>query len=173
VYAILIDLDQVFATDRQIIHLLSRNVNRELPISQKGLKMLVMENNLQGWLLKKFLQWQVDTGERNTLEQFSEYLGIGRSTLSKWMNGSSRPGPELIDQISDKLGPEVYDIVGVPRPDPDLIYIIKRWPALTEEQRRAVKDQAARYASDHRSATIAADVAPPKPRKSSRAASGG
>jgi transcriptional regulator with XRE-family HTH domain len=163
----------MFATDRQILHPLSRDVKGQLTFSQKGRKMLSMDNELQGWLLRKFLQWQVDTGERNTLEQFSEYLNIGRSTLSKWMNGTSRPGSDTIGQVADKLGPEIYDILGVPRPDPDLLYIIKRWPAMSDEQRRAIKEQAAQYESNHRSATIAADVAPPKPRRSSGAAPGG
>ncbi len=107
--------------------------------------MLCMETEIGQWFKIKFLEWQLARKERSTFDDFSEYLGIGRSTLSKWMNGTSRPAKSLIYQVADKLGPEIYDLMNLPRPDSDLTYIIKHWGVLTQEQRCAIREEAENY----------------------------
>ena len=77
---------------------------------------------------------------------FADYLGVSRMSLSRWMNGNNLPEKYYVDQIADKLGPEIYDLMGMPRPDPSLMYIVKRWPALTTEQRKILREQAEQYA---------------------------
>jgi transcriptional regulator with XRE-family HTH domain len=80
------------------------------------------------------------------LENFSVYLGVSRSTLSKYMNGESQPGgKEFIELIADKLGPEIYDLMDMPRPDPNLVYIIKHWGALDDTMRLAIREQTEKY----------------------------
>ncbi len=102
-----------------------------------------MQNKLRDWFNKHFVDWQAKTGKRQTLDTFAAYLGVSRSTLSKYMNGNSRPGgQEFIEKIAEKLGPEIYDLIDKPRPDPDLTYIIRRWGELSKETRRAILEQA-------------------------------
>lgn len=108
--------------------------------------MVEMEDKMRDWFTKKFVEWQASTGTRQTLDSFAAYLGVSRSTLSKYMNGDSRPGNiEFVEKISDKLGFEIYDLMEIPRPDPNLVYIIKSWPALSNEQRREIREQAEKY----------------------------
>lgn len=98
------------------------------------------------WLELKYLEWQTKEGGVRTMAEFADYLGIVRMTLSRWMNGRNIPDKKYVDQLADKLGPEIYDLMGLPRPDPSLVYIIKRWPALTIEQRKILREQAEQYA---------------------------
>jgi len=100
------------------------------------------------WLELKYLEWQTSQGKRQSLEKFANYLGVERMTLNRWMNGNNRPDLRFVDSIADKLGDEIYDLMEIKRPDPALRYIIRQWPALTDEQRRTLKDQAERYSDD-------------------------
>jgi len=70
------------------------------------------------WLNKKFLEWEQSQGKRKTLGQFSEYLEVSRISLSDWINGKYAPNAQNIGKIAEKLGLEIYDLVGIPRPQP-------------------------------------------------------
>lgn len=70
------------------------------------------------WLNRKFLEWEQSQGKRKTLGQFSEFLGVSRISLSDWINGKYSPKTQNIGKIAEKLGPEIYDLVGIPRPQP-------------------------------------------------------
>lgn len=54
------------------------------------------------------------------------------------MNGKRSPNPESLRVLSSKLGPEVYDVLGLDRPDPDLAFIEQQWQNLTPQARRAI-----------------------------------
>ena len=69
-------------------------------------------------LNRKFLEWELSQGKRKTLGQFSEYLGVSRISLSDWINGKYVPKSQNIGKLAEKLGPEIYDLVGIPRPKP-------------------------------------------------------
>jgi len=91
--------------------------------------MLTMSKTPLGeWLERQFLKWQNERGERQTLDTFAQYIGVTRSALNKWMNGNRTPDADYADQIADKLGPEIYDLLGLPRPDPRLQAIISYTP---------------------------------------------
>ena len=94
------------------------------------------------FLEMKFLEWQQRQGGRKTVEEFADHLNIGRTTLSMWLNKNDRvPQGDNIKKLADKLGLEVYDALGLNRPDPDLYAITQNWEHLTPEQRRAYREQ--------------------------------
>lgn len=68
------------------------------------------------WLTKKFLEWQTQSGEKKTVTEFADFLGVSRDTLNKWFNGQRRPRGTNVDVLAAKLGPEIYDILGLRRP---------------------------------------------------------
>jgi len=71
----------------------------------------------------KFIEWQQKQGERKTVREFAQWLGVAQSTVSMWWNNRSTPQGNFVRLLADKLGPEVYDALDLPRPDPDLTYL--------------------------------------------------
>jgi transcriptional regulator with XRE-family HTH domain len=101
------------------------------------------------YLEMKYLEWQRQTGGRRTVAEFANHLGVSQQTVSSWWNYDKIPQGENIQKIALKLGLEVYDILGIPRPDSDLHYIQTYWDEFTQEERQALKEQAERYAANH------------------------
>ena len=94
----------------------------------------------------KFLEWQSQQGGRKTVAQFAKFLGVGQSTVSMWWNNDERvPEGENLRKIAEKLGIEVYDVLGLPRPDADLLYLQSIWGELDPSQRRVLREQAEKY----------------------------
>ena len=72
------------------------------------------------WLNRKFLEWEKDQGRRMSYSAFSRYLGMKQTTFSQWINGNVVPGLENANIIAEKLGNEVYEVLGYAVPgDPD------------------------------------------------------
>lgn len=75
---------------------------------------------VKDWLAQKFNAWEKTQGGRQSYYAFARYLEVSQSGLGAWMNGDSVPGGEDLIAIAEKLGPEVYDILGLPRPNIEL-----------------------------------------------------
>lgn len=99
----------------------------------------------------KFLEWQQEQGGRKTVKEFAKYLGVAQSTISMWWNNEERePDGEYLRKIAEKFGIEVYDILGKPRPDEDLLYLQSVWETLPSEERRAIRERVKKYASKNK-----------------------
>jgi hypothetical protein len=77
------------------------------------------------WLRRRYARWrygpfnvQSIIHPERRISQFSQWLGIDLRLLVGWMSGE-RPDPESEDfrRIAEKLGPNVYDRLGLPRPN--------------------------------------------------------
>jgi transcriptional regulator with XRE-family HTH domain len=98
--------------------------------------------SLPQFLDQKYLQWQTAQGKRKTVQEFADYLGISQSVLSHYMNGKrKKPTSDNLRALSNKLGFEIYDVLGLPRPDPDLAYISQNWDKVSEEFRQKFREQ--------------------------------
>ena len=75
--------------------------------------------NFSRFLELKFLEWQQREGGRKTVKEFAAYIGVSQSTISTWWNEDRKPEGENLRKLAEKLGIEVYDILGMPRPDSD------------------------------------------------------
>jgi hypothetical protein len=91
------------------------------------------------WFEKKFLEWQSKEGRRKPLSEFAKWLGISRNTLNNYMLKGQKPTGENLEAIASKLGPEIYDVLEMPRPDPRLQAIMAEWKNLPEEEKNKVK----------------------------------
>lgn len=69
------------------------------------------------WFLKKYLKWQEDEGEHKTMSEFAEFIGVTQPYISAWMNGNHKPGKKYIPVIAEKLGYEIYAVLGMSPPD--------------------------------------------------------
>jgi transcriptional regulator with XRE-family HTH domain len=96
------------------------------------------------WLETTYLDWQRKRGGRVLQNEFAEWLGISKQLLSQYLNGRSAPTEERIDQLAEKLGPEVYDVLGLRRPDGKLNELLRVYDAATPEQKDEIIRQALR-----------------------------
>jgi hypothetical protein len=77
------------------------------------------------WLRRRYAHWRYGPFNVQSvihpdrrISRFSQWLGIDLRLLIGWMSGE-RPDPESEDfrRIVEKLGPNVYDRLGLPRPN--------------------------------------------------------
>lgn len=87
---------------------------------------------------KKYLEWQMESGELRTRAEYAEYLGVEPGTLGHWMNGARKPDLESVEQLSKKLGPKIFDIAGYLRPDPQLRRVVSIWHKLDERGKSVI-----------------------------------
>jgi len=95
--------------------------------------------NFASWIENKFLDWQKRQGGRRTAGQFAEWLGFENMTVNQWLNGKRRPSHGNAYILSLRLGLEVYDVLGFPRPDEGLYQVEAHWHKLKDEERAAIK----------------------------------
>lgn len=117
-----------------------------------------MTDNFPAWIDRQFVLWQAKEGERKTIQDFAAYLGISRPLLNMWMNGNRRPGTENIKILEEVFGQEVYDALGLPRPNPYLQVAVQKWEFISEEAQeriaREIAEEAAKYEAKKKSDTI-------------------
>jgi len=94
----------------------------------------VMNGKISKWLNDKFLDLQKKSGKRWTVTEFSEYLDCPQPQVSRWLMGKAIPNATYVDRIA-KLGDDIYDLVGLPRPDPALQRIKSLWSSVKEESK--------------------------------------
>lgn len=90
------------------------------------------------WFERKFVEWEAEAGHRRTVSEFAEWLNIPRSLCSRYLTGSRSPSRKNVDLIAIRLGPEVYDLLGLQRPDEVLQRLQGVWDQLTETQKAGI-----------------------------------
>lgn len=95
----------------------------------------VAKTKVAQWLDKRFLEWQLEQGSSQTVVAFAEHLGVSRDVLNAWLNRGVTPRGSNVDLLASKLGMEIYDILGLERPDPLLLRLEKLAEGLSEEGR--------------------------------------
>jgi transcriptional regulator with XRE-family HTH domain len=115
---------------------------------------------LTDYLNQKFFEWQLaqsqkNGGKRKTMGDFSKYIGIKQTTMSMW-NSGQRPSTDNLRKLANKLGIEIYDVLGLPRPDEDLAYISQHWDQISEEFRRKFRKEVEKHL-EHESKRIHKD----------------
>lgn len=100
------------------------------------------------FLEKKYLEWQLAEGRKTTIE-FSAFLGVSQPLLSMWMSGKKRPGVENIKMLAEIFGLEVYDSLGIPRPNPYLQKINRVWEHVPEDVQKRLAEEAEIYETEN------------------------
>lgn len=103
---------------------------------------------LAKWLDKKYLDWQAKLGERKTLEDFADHLGVSRPLLSFWMNGSREPSEENLIKIAFKLGFQVYDVLEIDRPNILHLYANRNWENIPKKLQVELAKTIAKHSSE-------------------------
>ncbi len=98
------------------------------------------------WLRRQHLTWQAQQGARRTIADFAAYLEVSRDTLNNWLAGRRVPRGASVDRLAVRLGAEVYDRLGLVRPDEHLRQLIEHWGRLTPAQKRSIAQMAIDFA---------------------------
>lgn len=98
------------------------------------------------FLNKKFLEWQLKTGVRKTLDDYAEYLNVKRPLLSMWLNGSRYPGDANKEKLIEMYGDEA---VLAFEEDPDLHAVQKNWEYINPETRRHIRAEVEQRAREN------------------------
>ncbi len=102
------------------------------------------------WLTVKFLEWQNAQGDVCSISEWAEWLSVNsrklvitRPSLSLWMNDKRHPTGDFLEVLAEKLGPELYDVLGKSRPDAKLAFVTSVWhrlsPACVDEVITTIK----------------------------------
>ncbi len=97
-------------------------------------KILVM-GKFSEWLMDRFVEWEKSQARRQSYSAFARYLGVKQASLSQWIIGNYVPTGENVKRLAEKLGVEIYDVLGLPRPDMTLEAMIEQYKSLPEELR--------------------------------------
>jgi hypothetical protein len=65
------------------------------------------------WLSAEFDKWNKQYGGEKKYAAFAKYLGVPATSLSNWINGGYAPGRENLAMLAEKLGPDIYRILGM------------------------------------------------------------
>ena len=77
----------------------------------------MMQKTFSQWLTNQYLDWQKSEGDRKTVQEFADYLGVVQQSLSGWLNGNNIPkSHKAISRLAAKLGNEVYTLLGMEVP---------------------------------------------------------
>jgi hypothetical protein len=79
-----------------------------------------MATTIKDWLTARFQEWEKTQGGKQSYYAFARYLEVSQSGLGQWMNGAGTPGGDDLLNLANKLGPEVYDVLGLPRPNAEV-----------------------------------------------------
>lgn len=100
-----------------------------------------MERNiaLSKWLEHQYIEWMRTKGKISSQREFAEYLDIDPMNLNNYLNAKRKmPDSNSIKKIAAKLGPEIYDVLGLARPDADLKQVTAVWHKLSEETKKRI-----------------------------------
>jgi transcriptional regulator with XRE-family HTH domain len=86
------------------------------------------------WLQTKYgeyVNWYIKQHAKvPSMAIWAKHLGIRNTNLSQYMNDNRRPDMQQADLLAEKLGPEVYDRLGLPRRmprDPELYFLAEHF----------------------------------------------
>lgn len=90
------------------------------------------------FLFRKLQEFERTAGHRVTIQNFADYLGVSRPTVSFWLDGKIKPSYSNVELIAEKLGPEVYMVLGYSAPDPALKFIESQWEYVSTETKNII-----------------------------------
>ncbi len=108
-----------------------------------------VKKSFAAWLEQTYLKWQSDKGKRASLLEFADYIGYSRPLISMWLAGQRLPAEDGITRLAELFGLEVYDVLGLPRPNPYLQKINQIFEHLSPEHQQKLAEDAERYEANN------------------------
>jgi hypothetical protein len=103
----------------------------------------IMENqsaqNFGDWLYKKYINWllvqESSPKKKKTMADFADFLGISRPLCSQYIHNVRKPSKRVIYNLASVLGSDVFDILGMKQPEPEVFEVLEKWDKLSEKSR--------------------------------------
>jgi hypothetical protein len=70
----------------------------------------------KAFLFRQMGLWQAEMGEHKSMVDFAEYLDMPYDSVKQWMGGFQSIPDKHLAKLSEKLGPEIYEVLGVKPP---------------------------------------------------------
>ena len=113
------------------------------------------------YLLHYLQRWEQNEGERKTLKQYADYLGVNNKSFNHIWRDRRLPSQEIADQIYSVTGDaEIYDLAGLDRPDYRLNFIRKNWGKFPDDEKDKVMDMLSKYRAGGRAAVNEPNTTP-------------
>jgi hypothetical protein len=90
---------------------------------------------IKDWLNQKFIEWEKMQSHKQSYYAFARYLEVSQSGLGQWMAGSGVPSGDDLLNLARKLGPEVFDVMGLPRPNAEAQRLTVSFASLPPDMR--------------------------------------
>ena len=110
-------------------------------------------SGFQNLLDRAFLEYRIrQTRQRLSvsLNSFAGFLDFSPPIVNLWLNGNRLPSQgnveRLIPKLVELLDLEVYDILGLPRPDQNLQRLTRVWSQIPGRFQQILAEQAEKYA---------------------------
>jgi transcriptional regulator with XRE-family HTH domain len=104
---------------------------------------------------RAFLEYRIKQTRQRlsvSLNSFASYLDFSPPIVNMWLSGSRLPSQGNVERIIPKLVAlldlEVYDVLGLPRPDSNLQRLTQVWPRISIEYRQKLAELAELYAAE-------------------------
>lgn len=72
------------------------------------------------WFNRGWAGYDIQIGRRTTQQEIADHIGINRSAVAQYTSGRQIPEGENLFKIAQAFGDEVYEILGVSRPTPEM-----------------------------------------------------
>jgi len=92
-------------------------------------------DHVSDYLMRKFLDWQKESGELKSVTDFGKLMGIDQVHMSLYIRGKRPPTPKHKRLIIEHFGEDALIAFGE---DPDLYSVMKNWEFLNTEQRKRI-----------------------------------
>jgi len=92
-------------------------------------------SNFPAWFNRAYKRWSRSQAGEEDFIAFCDLLGYPPSKVLGWLHGEFLPeGPEVLG-IAGTLGIKAYQVLDLPKPDPELIKIYGSFTKLTGQDR--------------------------------------
>jgi len=92
-------------------------------------------SNFPAWFNRAYKRWSRSQAGEEDFIAFSDLLGYPPSKVLGWLHGEFLPeGPEILS-IAGTLGIDVYKVLDLPKPEPELLKLYYRFSHLRGQDR--------------------------------------
>ncbi|GAP06038.1 hypothetical protein ATHL_00884 [Anaerolinea thermolimosa] len=92
-------------------------------------------SNFPAWFNRAYKRWSRSQAGEEDFIAFSDLLGYPPSKVLGWLHGEFLPEEPEVLSIAGIFGTDVYEVLDLPKPEPQLLEIYKSFAHITGENR--------------------------------------
>lgn len=108
------------------------------------------------YIYKKFVEWEetkkTPRKKRMSFSAFARWLSdntlkkkVNQQAVDSWLNGAVPKDEKYILVLSEKLGDEVYEVLGKEKPNENVVYVQTQIENLNADEIKKIRDQVEKY----------------------------